>query len=418
MSDNPVRQVTLESLLMDSKPLAQIVMGTTTWAAIAKELSGVFLTYMRNDLPEHQHATYVAHLCTVYYTHNKNRVIHNREDAKWAPEQITPTVDFVQKFMAANGQWDYIERQSWYIKGDYVIAIDVNYYPDRSGFKEYPEFHKDTGGNNLFVNLIFDNMTDIEATEWFADLAEPSEKRKVWQQGLLPELLLTDLDHARKALAAAHGPNSDVRGGVSKGQHICVSWVDDLVWHSTPSTARRFVYTVAAAQRSYSALKATLNGKFVYSDHDFNAVIPGIEVLGTIAECTTTQLHLWLQKNGLKVQDLNLEVGRSAWTDLYQDDEASYVADAKERAKTEWRITGIFSEATADDDRLPGSVAIKETPVGLSGRRRSNSRDNTKAEIDLVREVNKGLPRSFLRTWVRILPKNSSELTDNSIVFT
>jgi hypothetical protein len=113
----------------------------------------------------------VAHLCTVYYAHGKTRVVHKLEDAQWAPNQIKPAVDFLEKFMGANRQWDYLEGQKWYIEADYVIAIDVNYYPDRSGFKAYPEFHKDTGGNNIFVNLIFDNKNDIEATEWFADLA-------------------------------------------------------------------------------------------------------------------------------------------------------------------------------------------------------------------------------------------------------
>jgi hypothetical protein len=203
---------------------------------------------------------------------------------------------------------------------------------------------------------------------------------------------------------------------MSRGEHIYVSWVDDLVWHSTPSTTRRFVYTAEVAQRSYSMLKATVDSRFRYFDDEFDVTIPGVEVLGTIAECSTTRLHTWLADKKLSAQDVNLEVGRKAWSELYGD-EAKYVADAKERARTEWRITGIFSEATAEDDRLAKSVAIKETPIGLSGRRRSNSREETRLAIEQVRAANENLPRSFLRTWVRVLPSNSGELKDNHIVF-
>jgi hypothetical protein len=74
--------------------------------------------------------------------------------------------------MELNGQWPYLKRQNWYTSGKYVIAVDINFYPDRSGHKGTPVFHKDSGGNNIFVNLIFDNQDTIEATEWVVDLTD------------------------------------------------------------------------------------------------------------------------------------------------------------------------------------------------------------------------------------------------------
>jgi hypothetical protein len=92
----------------------------------------------------------VAELCTVYYAEGKERQVHSLIDAKelkkLAPatmedfdfdslneKEVSQTVDFLEKFMEANGQWDYIRNQDWYTGGKYVIGIDVNYYPDRSG---------------------------------------------------------------------------------------------------------------------------------------------------------------------------------------------------------------------------------------------------------------------------------------------
>ncbi|MFD1044969.1 hypothetical protein ACFQ1S_04835, partial [Kibdelosporangium lantanae] len=74
-------------------------------------------------------------------------------------------------------------------------------------------------------------------------------------------------------------------------------------------------------------------------------------------------------------------------------------------------ITGAVGEATDRDPSLAGSKRITETPVNLSRIRRVNSDPDMLARLRQVQEANKGKTRSFIRTWVRVLPKTSSEFT-------
>lgn len=399
--------LTLDSLLMRTDPLERLLPDTTAWTTIAGKLRSVFLT---KEL-----APYVIELCTAYYASGKKRFVHDRRFAGQT-DQVAASVDFLETFMAANGQWPCITRQPWYTSGDYVIAVDVNYYPDRSGAKASPVFHKDTGGNNIFVNLVFDNQQPIEATEWFADLAQPSAQRARWQEKLLPPEHLKELQAARDVLAPLHR-DKDVSGGVAKGKNIFVSWVDDLVWHSTPTTSRRMEFTVDLAVEVYKQLNASVDKDFYYYHAPRKTYISALEVLGSMAECPTTAVHRWLAERGYGPQDITDRTAPLAWTKLYRgtDGEATFRADATERARTRWRVTGAHTEATAKDTKLSGSETINETSIGLSGRARANSVDPD--EVEQVRKANEGVPRSFLRSWVRILPRDSQELKDSKVVF-
>jgi len=414
MSVTPAKETvpTLDSLLMRTGPLDKLLKDTTTWTDLAKSLSTEFLPKAKAaQRPEY----YVAHLCTAYYAHGRKRFPVTMSDAT-RPEQVETTIGFLETFMSANGQWPYIKAQPWFTSGDYVIAVDVNYYPDRSGFKAAPVFHKDTGGNNIFVNLIFDNKKDIEATEWFADLAKPGARRTTWQQKFLPLAHLEELGVAREVLRPVHG-NDDVHGGVAEGQNVYVSWVDDLVWHSTPSTTRRTVFGYDLAMAAYDGLNSMTGKGFYVYDAMRRTYTLGTEVLGTMAECENTHLRRWLTDQQLEPQDVNDQVASLAWAKLYTGDAGKdrFRQDVRERAQTKWLITGAHTEANAEDSRLPLSQTINEPAIGMSGRNRANSVDQ--AKLEKVRLDNEGVPRSFIRTWVRILPKDSKELTDNRVVF-
>lgn len=406
---------TLADLLMKTGPISEVLgSAEKDWNTIASALGNVYLKYQK----ELGTKEYVAHLCNVYYSHGKRRYIRELDEAQYT-DQLTATVDLLEKFMTGNGQWGYIKSKDWYISGDYVIAIDVNYYPDRSDFKSATKFHKDTGGNNIFVNLIFDNKTEIEATEWYADLQQPSAKRQRWQAGLLPDSHMKDLTNARVALAALveKGEKTDgfteVSGGVSKGVNTYVSWVDDLIWHSTPSERRRIEFSAEAARNAYGPLQIAPEDAFYCYDKSLDGFVIGAELLGTIAEEPSTHLARWLSARKLTVQDINNAVALEAWTELYSGaNKFQYDADVLARSKKPWRLVGANSEANAYDKRLTGSVGINETPIGLSGIRRANSLDKNKAALDKARAASAKEARTFLRTWVRILPSNSTELKD------
>lgn len=417
MSLSPGRTpvMTLDSLLMQTGPLSDLGAYVARWSAIAKEL--------RRTYPVVKWKDSVAELCTVYYKHNHAPFVHTKPYGA-ETNQIPVLADFLESFMELNGQWPYLKRQPWFRDGGYVVAVDINYYPDRSGHKVAPAFHKDTSGNNIFVNLIFDNVEKIEATEWVADLAQPSAQRAQWQAKLLPPEHLEELAAARKSLAPAH-QDTDVSGGVTEGEYVFVSWVDDLVWHATPSTTKRLELDATIASGMYTQLGQRILQPVVDNDKGFQfrhtslqTWISALSVLGSIAECSTTALHTWLAAKGLGPQDLTDTTGPQAWRDLYAGStgQATYDNDVRERAKTAWRVMATASEAIAKDATLAGSESIMETPVGLSGRRRANS--TAPEEVEQASTLNSTRPRTFIRTWVRILPAtNCQELTTNNVVF-
>jgi len=192
-----------------------------------------------------------------------------------------------------------------------------------------------------------------------------------------------------------------------------VSWVDDLVWHATPTVEKRTAFSASAAQDEYERLNsASTKSNFGYNSKQYGAML-GVEILGTIAEAEGTQLHKWLAGEGMSAQDIDVTVAQRAWKELYSKNnggEARFLADAetREAAKPVWLITGQYSEANAYDKRLYGSYSVQETPISLSTRRRANSLDTGK--VQEARDANKGVERSFIRTWVRILPADSAEL--------
>ena len=405
---------TLRSLLMQTGSLDDLIKEGNTWPGIAEKLKDDFLGYQKS-LSKDAQASYIADLGTVYYKYGEKAAIkQDPENAKYT-KQIEPTVAFLEKFMIANGQWGYITEQDWFTKGDYVIGIDMNYYPDRSGFNpDSPKFHKDTGGNNIFVNLVFDNTKPIEATEWIPDPVEPSVERSEWQKKLqLPASHLKELELSRAELRKEVDETTEVTGGVTSGKNSYVSWVDDLIWHSSPTSNPRIEHGTASAVESYKNLSSASKGKeFSYVDQRSKARIIGAEVLATMAESPDTDLAKWLKSKGLGPQDVTVAVAKTAWKELYEGEEGArrYTEDATKRGRSPWRLTGEYSESNAYDYRLKNSTSISETPVGLSKRRRANSLDKNQGPLREAREASKGEARSFLRTWVRILPKDSTEL--------
>jgi hypothetical protein len=94
--------------------------------------------------------------------------------------------------------------------------------------------------------------------------------------------------------------------------------------------------------------------------------------------------------------------------------------DVTSRGGTQWRMTGYVAEATAYDERLEkekdlGKPAhVTEPVVGVSTLRRANSGGSEQFKLRLkeVAEANENVPRRFIRTWVRILPRTSVEVKE------
>ncbi|MFC0546215.1 hypothetical protein [Kutzneria chonburiensis] len=304
-----------------------------------------------------------------------------------------------------------------------------------------PQFHKDTGGNNIFVNLVFDNANPIEATEWFVDVEEPGGLRAKWQERLLPAEHRKELADLREYLRLHRDEQRsllEVQGGVLEGRHICVSWVDDLVWHATPTVNQRYEYHAADAIADYAAstraatflATTVLPDRSVSNYYDYSRLtyrstgknydIHLVELVGTIADEPGTALVTWLTTAGKRQQDIDCDLAVTAWMALYANDRKTFENDVALRDKTSWRLTGGTAEAIAYDDRLAKdpsvgeAITTNEQPVGLAKIRRANSAgsEEFKKRLADVAAANASVPRRFIRTWVRILPATSAEVRD------
>jgi hypothetical protein len=209
---------------------------------------------------------------------------------------------------------------------------------------------------------------------------------------------------------------------VIKGENVFVSWVDDLVWHATPSVNNRIEYTAKAAIAAYQSINLSIQQGGTFMKEKVR--IHPVELLATMADDPETALFLWLKERNKGIQDVDFELARAAWAALYTDDAglAKFTHDAELRGRASWRLLGQVAQSNAPDTRLDEGTKkapdISETPAGLSKLRRANSLDSAATEeLMAVAAANEKLPRSFLRTWVRILPKNAKELTDVGFTF-
>jgi Domain of unknown function (DUF4157) len=172
----------------------------------------------------------------------------DKDDKTYVTEELLKRTwnTFLSPFMKANGQYAYIERKKWFKEGAASIIIDINFYYNRGADRSFA-FHKDTGADNLFVNLIFNNKEEILATEWTEDLEADTPKKVDALKLNLPDAEIARIDKARAGFKQPVGPyklehQGTVRGDVARGKATYVSWVDELVWHSTPAPLSRTGY--------------------------------------------------------------------------------------------------------------------------------------------------------------------------------
>lgn len=154
-------------------------------------------------------------------------------------------VNFLTSFMKANGQLAYIESKDWFTNNVFDAVVEINFYPERE-FKEDDNrlgVHKDTDSRNLFVNLIFNNTTSMPATEWTWDEMPPDKKRLEQElEMLLPEEEVSAILSAKDSIrnSGLSGLKNWEGGLVQPNGYV--SWIDELIWHSTPAIEKRLLY--------------------------------------------------------------------------------------------------------------------------------------------------------------------------------
>jgi hypothetical protein len=314
---------------------------------------------------------------------------------------VDETGDFVLAFMRANGQLAYIERQAWYTETACEIHIDLNFYYDR-GMNDSGVLgmHKDTGGDNLFVNLIFNNQLETPATEWTQDREAAKGVKADTMGKLMPKEMVTSINQAKQQLGntAFAGGQERIEGGTMPPLAF-VSWVDELIWHSTPTLSARWKW-FSNDQAAKKLLEIWNDAK--WEGFRSEAIFTMSEVAGNVvyderqrveAEGGAFDMKTWTKKEKeLKSGTLQEDIKRFNWL-----------------AVKKW--TGRAG-IELDVDKRTGVTEASDVPTGVAGRDRANS------NVDILKQVKAAAAnqtkRSFVRTWVRVVTTPSGEFDDVS----
>jgi hypothetical protein len=317
------------------------------------------------------------------------------------------TAGFVRQLMVANGQWDYLLGKEAWLKDGYHVQIDINYYYNRQIPSGGLGLHKDTGGDNIFVNLVFDNTSPTPGTEWTQDreiIDDPEDFKRQVMQDRVPGEMLEEIDKAKGLLHQHDVPGKEeILGGVLP-KYGYVSWVDELIWHATPNFKNRSVY--APGDPRCGMLKELIGLNLTnedYSNDDMDAP-QLLDALVALSERPGSVL-----KSKIKdIAKMRLEFSLWqvwAWLQGHLDDHERQVLVKEIDGMMEARDTKYYSGRIGTElDRDEGQSLRLVRPTGVSKRRRSNSDLKTQKEISEALDESGERPRSFIRTWVRVMP--------------
>jgi hypothetical protein len=323
-------------------------------------------------------------------------------------EWLTPLWnDLLGPFMERNGQFPYIKGQDWYTSGWMVVDISVNFYNNRSAADATLGFHKDTAGDNLFVNLIFNNKDPILATEWVVDKRKmkAAKKRQMYQYTGSDEL--ADAINATRAsiVSGEYSPQGTdiIEGGIQTREAGFVSWVDELIWHSSPYEESRGIHR--RTERMYNILSDPKNYRITTRKPKTFSIIR--EALKSLRRIPGTLINsfgkpavkplLWTEAIDQYIATIVAPGGKPmdpGWTTHVQD------------IKDNWRLImpGLSrGEEQADDESNDNTNIRRFTDIAKLQRRNSIiAQAGGTAAGNLQSAANTKEPRSFIRTWVQI----------------
>lgn len=136
--------------------------------------------------------------------------------------------------MIAAQQIEYL-RKSALVGNEWKIRIEVHYIRKRS--KNRPQFHKDTLGQTLFVNLNYVTDLPVAGAEYMVNPHSHAEWDEVISRNLPPEFY-DDLVKSRSTL-----PELTTIGASDIPAHGVLAFVDEAIHHRTPVLGHRVVPT-------------------------------------------------------------------------------------------------------------------------------------------------------------------------------
>ena len=324
---------------------------------------------------------------------------------------------FVHGLMKANGQLDYIRNAPWWNPGELRVRVDMNYYHNRplDDSSKVVGMHKDTAGDNLFVNLVFGNAQATPATEWTQDrVAIAGAKLDAMKAKGVPDGMLKAFEDAKALLAQASAPGKENIEGDIMPMQAFVSWVDELAWHATPSLQKRATIRsddLKGIEDWFAnpvAILGRADGGVTFLDalsllHGADATLFDTKAFLEMQsrDDDPKSVHTWYLANF--DDDIKREGLKAAWLELVHAQAAKMsglIGNSVAPEETDYREGKPQGWVEPPKPSTPEPELFQ--PTGIAGRSRSNSDANVNDRVN--KAANQQKLRSFIRTWVRIEP--------------
>ena len=316
--------------------------------------------------------------------------------------------ELLNPFMERNGQLPYIKGQDWYTSGWMVVDISVNFYNNRSAQDATLGFHKDTAADNLFVNLIFNNKRPILATEWVVDTRKmKAAKKRQMNQYTGSDEVADAINETRSAIVSGgYRPEGTaiIEGGIEAGEAVFVSWVDELIWHSSPYADSRINHL-----RSLKCLRILRDPKNYRITEAADSVTYLLirKTLKSLRRIPGTLINRFGKPKGKQTE----------WVDQINDYIDTIVSPGGDRIYPGWLThlkdisdnrRFIMPGLSRGEEQAPDPTNNNErierfTDIAKLPRRNSFIARSGTGEARSLRNAAKTTePRSFIRTWVQI----------------
>jgi hypothetical protein len=267
---------------------------------------------------------------------------------------------FVIAILKEADQLDYINQNEAAIVDTHDVVIDVDCQFNRWGRTGY---HKDSRGTTAFVNLTYNNKDGMQGPDYYEDLeGDPGLESR------LPLEVQKDIKERREAGASGLVDSEELPA------HGRISFSDPNLYHSTPPLGHRKGLLWGTKDRMVAYLISQGREELVKSTTDEDLLKEAtkqamIKHLGTLG---------FDEKKLLELDESSLAECYSYWAynvHIFEDASTkkdSFVRKAEATAKAERRLSTRLKSGAISQEELNEQVAT---------------------------------PRTFLRTWVRFVPR-------------
>lgn len=290
------------------------------------------------------------------------------------------------------GQLKYLQTNSEEIGKTHEVIVDVDWYRERT--QSDVGFHKDSRGTTLFVNLTYDNDQRMQGATTKPDYEGQPDLEKE-----LPKVVTDDLEDRRNSYPKDRAKELDER---SVGRYARVSFSDPSVWHSTPLLGHRI--EKSKPPTDLQTLEAYLP-RAGYEVYCYRGILKYYE------HYDLQQVYDYFKakknsKNEVAINKQNLESELRLLG--YTEEDLKGYQGAFPTIEGFWAVLTIgtdrYNKHGISDKITPRNKDTLNSEVEKSKRRLSRKLD-TKAGFQQELDEEAKRPRTFIRTWVRLIKR-------------